>query len=62
VSIPLRIAEPTGPYRRPLRRFQFSGGSPCPGGYHNASADIRAAWLYLSADARRKAAKLPAAS
>ena len=42
MSIPLRIAEPTGRYNRALRRFVFSGrGRDCPaGGYHNASADI----------------------
>lgn len=41
-GIPLRIAEPTGCYRRSLRRYQASGGlDGCPsGGYHNASSDI----------------------
>lgn len=41
MSIPLRIAEPTGRYRRSLRRFRFSGGSACPAAsYCNASNDI----------------------
>ncbi len=39
-GIPLRIAEPTGRYRRSLRRFVLSSDATCPAGYHNASNDI----------------------
>lgn len=40
-GIPLRIAEPTGRYRRSLRRFRMSSDAKCPaGGYCNASSDI----------------------
>jgi hypothetical protein len=40
-GIPLRIAEPTGRYRRSLRRYVLSADRDCAaGGYHNASADI----------------------
>jgi hypothetical protein len=39
--VPLRIAEPTGRYRRSLRRYRFSGGVSCTeGAYCNASVDI----------------------
>lgn len=43
MGIPLTIAEPTGRYRRELRRYRssFSGGDACPaGGYCDASATI----------------------
>ncbi len=40
MGIPLRIAEPTGRYRRSLRRFAFSKDSDCPNGYHDASVVI----------------------
>jgi Family of unknown function (DUF6527) len=37
---PLRIAEPTGRYRRSLRRYLYSSEAACgAGGYCNASAD-----------------------
>lgn len=40
-GIPLRIAEPTGRYRRDLRRYRFSTEAKCPaGGYCNASVTI----------------------
>lgn len=42
-GIPLRIAEPTGRYRRSLRRYRstFSGDGACPSGGHcDASALI----------------------
>jgi uncharacterized protein DUF6527 len=41
-GIPLRIAEPTGRYRRSLRRYRALGGlNDCPaGGYHNAASEI----------------------
>jgi hypothetical protein len=39
-GIPLQVAEPTGRYRRSLRRYVFSGDAECPAGYHHASNDI----------------------
>jgi uncharacterized protein DUF6527 len=40
-GVPLRIAEPTGRYRRSLRRYLYSSEEACPaGGYCNASTDI----------------------
>lgn len=41
-GIPLRIAEPTGRYRRSLRRYRARGGlNDCPvAGYHNAVSEI----------------------
>lgn len=39
-GIPLRIAEPTGRYRRSLRRYRSSRDGTCPAGYHNASTDV----------------------
>jgi hypothetical protein len=41
MGVLLRIAEPTGRFRRSLRRYRSSAGDNCPaGGYHNASNDI----------------------
>jgi len=42
VSIPLRIAEPAGRYRRSLRRFTYSKDGGCPGDQygHDASIDL----------------------